>query len=309
MVRRRNFLFRVSLFSKQILIGALLGLSGLALAFTGTSHPEWIGRTFPNTNELTQQNQLSTNDLSGSAIFTFALPTCGNCGLQISSLASLLDKTSNVKVFVVTSEDSENTRSLIRGVTRAKLLVDAQGVLVKALGLRRVPSSVFVDYKNTIQGYYEGVLDRDETLELGQALASSTVLRRLIAPGSEGAQATKLPGIAWQKAPQSLLVFHGLNCSACAESIPEVLQFAKRNPRVSVLIVTEDAAAKVQKQFGKPLPNLKIVVVKRNQTFSAYGVTGTPTHILVSRDGVITWRSVGYAAGILAKAPLGSSSR
>jgi hypothetical protein len=309
MLLKQDHKVQINRLSQKILIGFSLGLTSLALAFSGTTHPEWIGRTFPDVSSVAQQNRIDIGSLTGKAIFTFALPTCGNCNLQISNLGAVLEKNPDTKAFVVTSEDSENTRALIRGLPNIKLLVDAQGSLVKALGLRKVPATVFVDSKNTVQGFYEGVLDRAETLELGQALAAGTMLRKIVVPGDTGSVAFKIPGINWKTAAFHLLAFHGLDCSACAAAISEVLGFVKKNSKTSVWIVTRDNANAVQKQYGKPLPNLKVVSLKDNKVFSGYAVTGTPTHILVGQDGVIRWRSVGYAAGVLDGVPVGSSSR
>ncbi len=309
MIFKQGHKAQVNRLSRKILAVCSIGMASLALAFSGTTHPEWIGRTFPDVSSVAQQNRIDAGSLTGKAIFTFALPTCGNCNLQISNLGTVLEKNPDTKVFLVTSEDSENTRALIRGLPNIKLLVDAQGSLVKALGFQRVPATVFVDSKNTVQGFYEGVLDRAETLELGQALAAGTMLRKIVVPGDTGSVAFKIPGIDWKSASFHLLAFHGLDCSACAAAIPEVLGFVKKNPKTSVWIVTRDNANAVQKQYGKALPNLKVVSLKDNKVFSGYAVTGTPTHILVGQDGVIRWRSVGYAAGVLDGAPVGSSSR
>jgi thiol-disulfide isomerase/thioredoxin len=290
--------------TRQIIGGLIVGFAGVALAFTGTSHPEWIGRAFPDTDAIAQQNRLDRAALNGPAVFTFAIPNCGNCSLQVANLGILLEKTPNLKVLIVASENSENTRLLQRMAPSAKFLVDAEGTLIKPLGLRRVPATIFVDAKNIVQGYYEGPLERSETLELGQALFAGTALKRLIAPGGVGAIAEQPPGVTWSTANRHMLVFHGLDCSACKSSIPEIQKFAKQNLKVPVWVVTQDEAKQVRKQFGTALPNIKVVTIKENQFYKSYAITGTPTHILVAKDGFIVWRSVGYAPGVLNAVPL-----
>jgi len=92
-----------------------------------------------------------------------------------------------------------------------------------------------------------------------------------------------------------LLLFWATWCRPCKQSLPEVIAYAKDRNIAVVAITDEDpdlVGSFVQKYDGA-FPEIVATDSHREQ-FQKYGVSGTPTFVLVDGDGVVRHFQTGY---------------
>ena len=93
-----------------------------------------------------------------------------------------------------------------------------------------------------------------------------------------------------------LLFFWATWCIPCKAAVPEMMAFAEDRGAPVLAISDEDAATvagfldKREKPFFE-----QVAVDPLRRSFISYGVSGTPTIILVDEDGIIRHRQVGYS--------------
>lgn len=93
-----------------------------------------------------------------------------------------------------------------------------------------------------------------------------------------------------------LLFFWATWCLPCKASLPEVLAF-ERERKTPVIAITDEQPEQLDtffRQFGQPFPQT-VAVDEYRRNFLAYGVSGTPTFVLVDGDGTVRSYSTGYA--------------
>jgi peroxiredoxin len=94
-----------------------------------------------------------------------------------------------------------------------------------------------------------------------------------------------------------LLFFWATWCEICKQSVPEVLAFGQSRD-VDVVAITDEAPETLQEFFRTGHAEFPAIVARdpRRRVFRSYGVSGTPTFVLVDRDGVIRHYQTGYPA-------------
>lgn len=94
-----------------------------------------------------------------------------------------------------------------------------------------------------------------------------------------------------------LLYFWATWCGVCKAAIPETLAFARERD-VQVIAITDESAVQLDPFFqhwDKPFPAVVATDAARRD-FLAYGVSGTPTFVLVDGKGVVKEYATGYNA-------------
>ena len=94
-----------------------------------------------------------------------------------------------------------------------------------------------------------------------------------------------------------MIFFWATWCQPCKKSIPELLAWSRKTG-VPVLAVSDEDADIVRSFLGSwtaPFPAL-VATDDLRRPQQSYGVSGTPTFVLVDERGKIEWRQVGYSA-------------
>ena len=93
-----------------------------------------------------------------------------------------------------------------------------------------------------------------------------------------------------------LVFFWETWCGPCKSSVPELLEWSAKTG-VPVVAVSDEDPETIRKFLDDrtaPFPH-HVVTDDTRAAHLSYGVSGTPTFVLVGEDGKIEWRQVGYA--------------
>jgi thiol-disulfide isomerase/thioredoxin len=92
-----------------------------------------------------------------------------------------------------------------------------------------------------------------------------------------------------------LLFFWATWCAPCKKAVPEVMALAQSRGMEVLAISDEDEETVSRFLAERAEPFIRLVAVDPlRKSFVTYGVSGTPTVLLVDADGVIRHRQVGY---------------
>ena len=140
--------------------------------------------------------------------------------------------------------------------------------------------------------------------ELGVAVALTSYplkLPALAGPPQIGSVAPPLeleylPGVQPPEPSQAHVLFFWASwCGPCKQALPEVLAFGK-DRNLPVIAITDERPEEIEEFFGEySSPPLQIVATDRRRVhFQKYGVSGTPTFVLVDAQGIVRHYQTGY---------------
>jgi thiol-disulfide isomerase/thioredoxin len=93
-----------------------------------------------------------------------------------------------------------------------------------------------------------------------------------------------------------VLYFWATWCLPCKLALPELLAFGQQRS-TEVIAITDEDADKLREffqSFTDPFPET-IAIDPLRVTFQSYGVSGTPTFVLVDGEGIVRHYQTGYA--------------
>ncbi len=100
-----------------------------------------------------------------------------------------------------------------------------------------------------------------------------------------------------QPGKETLLFFWATWCAPCKFALPEVMRAAEERG-VEVIAITDEKEKALDaffEKFAEPFPE-NIAVDPYRQSFQAYGVSGTPTFVLIDGSGKVSHYKTGYNA-------------
>ncbi len=153
-----------------------------------------------------------------------------------------------------------------------------------------------------------GLLRDGEPVDVSVALDPYPLeLPRLPGPPQAGDAAPELPTLGLVSAAEGaalpvagarhLLFFWATWCAPCKASLPELLAWSDA-AQVPVLAVSDEGPATVRSfldGWSDPFPPW-VATDELRLSYVSYGISGTPTFVLVDESGTITWRQSGYSA-------------
>ncbi|HEU4404112.1 MAG TPA: TlpA disulfide reductase family protein [Polyangiaceae bacterium] len=101
-----------------------------------------------------------------------------------------------------------------------------------------------------------------------------------------------------ERRPQGrrILFFWATWCRPCKAAIPELLALSKRE-NIPVIAITDEGRAELDPFFTRwkdPFPAI-VISDEPRRSMAEYGVSGTPTFVLIDDAGLIRGYKVGYA--------------
>jgi thiol-disulfide isomerase/thioredoxin len=155
--------------------------------------------------------------------------------------------------------------------------------------------------------------DRDRPMSL-ELLRDEERYEITLVPGSFPLELPKLPGppkvgsaapllkldlfrgrTSLTAATPRMLFFWATWCRPCKQSLPELLAFSEER-NIGIVAISDESPEVVDAflgEFGEPFPYLVATDFYR-KSFQEYGVSGTPTFVLVDRKGIVRHYQRGY---------------
>ncbi len=93
----------------------------------------------------------------------------------------------------------------------------------------------------------------------------------------------------------TLLFFWASWCSPCKKAVPELLAFG-RERQVEIVAISDESPEELEEFLAKrsqPFPE-RVAADRRRVNFRSYGVSGTPTFVLLDADGEVRHYRTGY---------------
>jgi thiol-disulfide isomerase/thioredoxin len=126
---------------------------------------------------------------------------------------------------------------------------------------------------------------------------------KLPGPPKKGTAAPDLELEPFRGKPQvqagkpTLLFFWATWCAPCKFALPEVMEYGKQHG-TNVIAITDESEKTLRKffaDFSSPFPPT-VAIDPYRETFQSYGVSGTPTFVLIDADGKVAGYTTGYNA-------------
>ena len=92
----------------------------------------------------------------------------------------------------------------------------------------------------------------------------------------------------------TVLVFSSPYCGPCRELVPELSSWRTEHTELEIVVVSDGTRDEILAEFGGRLPPAAVILDGRHELYGAFQANGTPSAVLITRDGRIgSWVASG----------------
>jgi hypothetical protein len=283
------------------LIACLAVVASVVCSSLATTAP-WERPSLPpfHLEDLAGQSITRADLASGISVLAFLVPGTPSCETTVTMLQQLRLEDHPLRWLVLVPEASEHADAVRTTLgSDWQVAVDAQLLLASVMTVYRVPEMI-----GLVDGVKASVLEWPFDAEALAAWLTDleTIGVETSADAPDADQQVEATGpfllgetVGFLRPPEPfILAFAGARCPVCHEMLPQLFALAERHPVWMVITgESEDLSA-----FASDAPHLWKVIDTEWDLANLFDVHTTPTVLLITTEGALSWGHIGYVQGL-----------